>query len=569
MDPTTVWEHLQCRTEDVEVLTQQLEINHVVARLLALRGLNSVDSAARFLNPSLDQLHDPFRLTDLAEAVDRLLVAIDQGERIAIHGDYDVDGVTSTVIVRRMLELLGGKVVHFIPERLRDGYGLQVKAIERLQSTGVTVIVAVDCGIRSHEAALRAKELRVDLIIADHHEPALTLPPGFAVVNPRRSDCQYPDKDLAGVGVALKLVQGLCVKSNNQRLLAGFIKLAAIGTVADVVPLRGENRAIARLGLEQLTNGPNTVGLQALLDSCGLAGKRIGSYEVGFLIAPRVNAAGRMSSPDIAARLLLATKSEMAEEARGLAECLSLQNVLRREEEARILEEARAVIKESPKMESQNILVVWANGWHRGVIGIVASKLTDEFCRPAIVLSVEGDTAHGSGRSVRGFDLLGALDECRRYFHRFGGHKQAAGMVVRTECLEDFRRQITNYANTHLRSEDLVRRVQIDAALPLEDISNQLVSDLRRLEPFGVGNSRPVFFASAVEVIEGPRIVKDRHLSMTVRQGGRRFRAMAWRAAKRADFIRAHLGSLDLAFSLSENTYRGNTSVELSIADVK
>ena len=569
MDATTVWEHLQCRAEDVEVLTQQLEINPVVARLLALRGLNSVESAAQFLNPSLDQLHDPFRLTDLAVAVDRLLVAIDQGERIAVHGDYDVDGVTSTVIVRRMLELLGGNVVHFIPERLRDGYGLQVKAIERLQSAGVTVIVAVDCGIRSHEAALRANELGVDLIIADHHEPALTLPPGFAVVNPRRPDCQYPDKDLAGVGVALKLVQGLCVKSENQRLLAGFVKLAAIGTVADVVPLRGENRAIARLGLEQLTNGPNAVGLQALLDSCGLAGKRIGSYEVGFLIAPRVNAAGRMSSPDIAARLLLATKSEMAEEARGLAECLNLQNVLRREEEAKILGEARAVIKKSPQMESQNILVVWANGWHRGVIGIVASKLTDEFCRPAIVLSVEGDTAHGSGRSVRGFDLLGALDECRRYFDRFGGHKQAAGMVVRTACLEDFRRQITKHANAHLRSEDLVRRVQIDAALPLEDISNQLVTDLRRLEPFGAGNSRPVFFASAVEVIEGPRIVKNQHLSMTVRQGGKRFRAMAWRAANRADFIRAHLGSLDLAFSLSENTYRGNTSVELSIADVK
>jgi len=569
MNHATVWDHLQCNAEDVEVLAQKFALTPIAARLLVLRGLNTVDSAAEFLSPSLDQLHDPFRLTDLAIAVDRLLVAIDNGERIAVHGDYDVDGITSTVIVRRILELLGGRVVHFIPQRLRDGYGLQVGAIDRLQSRGVSVIVAVDCGIRSREAALCAKTLGVDLIITDHHQPDSTLPPAFAVVNPRRSDCQYPDKDLAGVGVALKLVQGLCIKSKKPKLFSGFVKLAAIGTVADVVPLRGENRAIAKLGLEQLTNGPHTVGLQALLDSCGLAGKTVGSYEVGFLVAPRVNAAGRMSDPDLAARLLLATKSEMAEEARDLAERLNKQNVLRKEEEAAILQKARCLIRNSPQMASQNILVVWANGWHRGVIGIVASKLVDEFSRPAIVLSVEGDTAHGSGRSVHGFDLLDALEGCRSCFDSFGGHKQAAGMVVRTRRLEEFREKITSYANTRLRSEDLVRHVKIDATLPLAGISNQLVRDLKRLEPFGVGNSRPVFFASAVEVIEGPRTIKNQHLSMTVRQGGKKFRAMAWRSAERKDFIEAHRESLDLAFSLSENTYRGNTSVELSVADVK
>ena len=569
MNHATVWDHLQCNAEDVEVLAQEFALSPIVARLLVLRGLNTVDSAAEFLSPSLDQLHDPFRLKDLGIAVDRLLVAINNGERIAVHGDYDVDGITSTVIVRRMLELLGGTVVHFIPQRLRDGYGLQVGAIDRLQSRGVSVIVAVDCGIRSREAALRAKKLGVDLIITDHHQPDSTLPQALAVVNPRRSDCQYPDKDLAGVGVALKLVQGLCIKSKKLKLFSGFVKLAAIGTVADVVPLRGENRAIARLGLEQLTNGPHTVGLQALLDSCGLTGKTVGSYEVGFLVAPRVNAAGRMSDPDLAARLLLATKSEMAEEARDLAERLNKQNVLRKEEEAGILKKARGLIRNSPQIASQNILIVWAHGWHRGVIGIVASKLVDEFSRPAIVLSVEGDTAYGSGRSVHGFDLLDALEGCRSCFDRFGGHKQAAGMVVRTRCLEEFRKKITSYANTHLRSEDLVRHVQIDATLPLAGISNQLVRDLKRLEPFGAGNSRPVFCASAVEVIDGPRTIKNRHLSMTVRQGGKKFRAMAWRAADRADFIEAHRGSLDLAFSLSENTYRGNTSVELSVADVK
>src|SRR5580765_5891336 len=271
-------------------------------------------------------------LADMRVAVDRILGAVARHERIAIHGDYDVDGVTSTVILRRALEMLGADVVHFIPERLRDGYGLQPAAIERLHADGVSLIISVDCGIRGADAARRARELGIDLIITDHHEPDAELPPAFAVINPKRHDCQYPDKYLAGVGVALKLVQALCQQAGRESWLPGFVKVAAIGTLADVVPLVGENRVIAKIGLDLLSRGPHKVGLRALLDVCGLTGKTIDSYHISFLLAPRVNAAGRMSTPDVATRLLLATDELMETEARGLTTEPDTENIRRREE---------------------------------------------------------------------------------------------------------------------------------------------------------------------------------------------------------------------------------------------
>src|SRR3977135_801661 len=293
---------MACDAAAADTLAAALGVAPIVARLLCQRGLSDPELAGRFLSPSLDHLHDPMLLADMGVAVDRILRAIAQKEKIAIHGDYDVDGVTSTVILRRALELLGGDVIHFIPERLKDGYGLQPVAIERLHADGVRLIVSVDCGIRGADAARRARELGVDLIITDHHEPDAELPPAFAVINPKRHDCQYPDKYLAGVGVALKLVQALCQRAGRERWLPGFVKVAAIGTLADVVPLVGENRVIAKVGLDLLSRGPHKVGLRALLDVAGLTGKPIDGGHVAFLIAPRVNAAGRMASPDIAGR---------------------------------------------------------------------------------------------------------------------------------------------------------------------------------------------------------------------------------------------------------------------------
>ena len=541
----------------------------VVARLLCQRGLSDPELADRFLNPSLDHLHDPMRLADMGVAVDRIMRALERKEKIAIHGDYDVDGVTSTVILQRALELLGGDVIHFIPERLRDGYGLQPVAIERLHADGVVLVISVDCGIRGAEAALRARELGVDLIITDHHEPDTELPRALAVINPKRTDCSYPDKYLAGVGVALKLVQALCRRAGREKLLPGFIKVAAIGTLADVVPLVGENRVIAKLGLELLTKGPHKVGLRALIDVCGLTGKTIDSYHIGFMLAPRVNAAGRMSSPDIAARLFLADDEAMGEEVRQLALQLDGENVKRQEEEAEILAAAKKIVQTDPDVGARSILVVAGEGWHRGVIGIVASKLMDTFHRPAIVLSVEGDVAHGSCRSFSRFDMLGALERCAHLLTRFGGHKQAAGLTLDASRVKALRLAVNDVADETLGPDDLMPRLRIDGGLAFREITGGVAAGIMSLAPFGAGNPRPVFAARGVEIIDGPRKLKERHLKMSLKQEGRIFRAVAWRAAERHDYLTEHKAAVDVAFSLEQNHYNGNTYLELTLADLK
>jgi len=564
-----LWQHLPCNDEEAARLASALDLHPMIARLLCLRGLTDVDEATRFLNPSLSHLHDPFKLTDMDRAVDRIERALAQRERIAIHGDYDVDGITSTVILRRALEMLGGDVVHFIPERLRDGYGLQRPAIERLHAERVALVVSVDCGIRSTDAAARARELGLDLIVTDHHEPDGTLPAALAVINPKRRDCTYPDKHLAGVGVALKLVQALCQRAGKDKWLPAFVKIAAIGTLADVVPLVGENRVIARLGLSSLSRGPHTIGLRSLLDASGLSGKTIDSYQVAFMLAPRVNAAGRMSTPDIATRLLLATDEALGDEARALAQQLNDENLRRQQEEADLVAEARKAIETDPAVGAHNVLVVGGDGWHRGVIGIAASKLVDTFHKPAIVLSVDGDVAHGSCRSIPDFDMLAALESCSDVFIKFGGHKQAAGLTMETARLPEFRARINAHADQVLEPDQLRPRLRIDGPLSLRSITPSLMRDLDTMGPFGMANPRPVFHASGVEIVDGPRTLKERHLKMTFSQDGRRFRAIAWRAAERAEFLNQNRAAVNLAFSLEKNEFQGETYLELSVADFK
>jgi single-stranded-DNA-specific exonuclease len=563
------WETLACDEAAGAKLAAQLGIPEIVARLLCQRGLGDAEVASRFLNPSLDHLHDPMALADMPLAVDRILRAIERRERIAIHGDYDVDGVTSTVILRRALELLGGDVTHFIPERLRDGYGLQPASVERLHADGVALIISVDCGIRGADAARRARELGLDLIITDHHEPDAELPDALAVINPKRADCSYPDKYLAGVGVAMKLVQALCRRMGRESWLPGFIKLAAIGTLADVVPLVGENRVIAKLGLDLLSRGPHKVGLRSLLDVSGLTGKTIDSYHIGFMLAPRVNAAGRMSTPDLAARLLLANDEAMAEEARALALQLDSENVRRQEEEAEILAAARKIVQTDPEVGARSVLVVAGEGWHRGVIGIVASKLVDAFHRPAIVLSIEDGLAHGSCRSIPHFDMLAALEECAGFFIRFGGHRQAAGLTMEAARVREFRSAINDRADLILGPEQLMPRLRIDSDLGFRGITAQVAAAIASLAPFGAGNPRPVFAARRVEVIDGPRKLKERHLKMALKQEGRVFRAVAWRAAEKHDQLHESRMAVDVAFSLEQNQYNGETYVELTLADIR
>jgi single-stranded-DNA-specific exonuclease len=567
-----VWEEIPADETLVQATASALQVPPVIARLLCQRGLHDPDAARAFLQPALTQLHDPFLLLGMREAVDRLLGAIARQERIAIHGDYDVDGITSTVILRRALEILGGVVEHFIPDRLRDGYGLQPATIERLAAAGARLIVSVDCGIRARDAADRARELGVDLIITDHHEPELELPRALAVINPKRLDCGYPDKRLAGVGVALKLVQALLAASGRGAdLLPHFVKVAAIGTLADVVPLVGENRVIAKHGLDGLSRGPHATGIEALLDASGLLNKRLDSFHVSFILAPRLNAAGRMRSADLALDLLLlkGRDGSVRDRARELAQLLSDENTKRQEQEAAIVAEARTLIEGDPAIGGQNILIVAAEGWHRGIIGIVASKLVDRYCKPAVVLSLEDGIAHGSARSIPGFDLLAALEDCADVFLRFGGHKQAAGMALESARVPELRRRLCAVANDRLGPDDLVPRLRIDARLGLREISSDVVAALLTLGPFGAANPRPVFRAWPVELLQPPRRLKDRHLSLVFKQDGRAFRGIAWRAIDREDYLTAHRSGLELAYSLEQSEFRGEMTTELTVADVR
>lgn len=550
-------------------LAGALNLNKTASRLLVQRGISSVEEVRKFLDPRLDHLHNPLRLTDLGLAMDRLMRAIHVGESIVVHGDYDVDGITSTVILQRVLELLGGNVSHYIPNRLTDGYGLRPETIDRFADQGHRVIVTVDCGIRSLDAAKRAKKRAVDLIITDHHEPGDLLPDAFAVINPRRYDCDYPEKNLSGVGVAFKLVQALCSRSGRDEWIGSFIKIAAIGTVADIVPLVGENRTIAKIGLDKLSQGRNSAGLNALLESSGLEGRRITSQEVSFSLAPRLNAAGRMSTPELAVQLLMQRGEKGNHEARRLASEIEQKNSLRRETEAAIVSEARIRIEKSPQLILDPLLVVWDDKWHRGVIGIVAAKLVEMFGRPAIVFSIDGELSYGSCRSVPGLDILDNLEKCSELCVQLGGHRYAAGLTVETCRLEELRtclnRNLKAAQGSSLQPQELI----IDGSLRLSQINEGLMDDLRRMEPFGSGNRRPVFLAEAVKICDGPRQIGEQHLRMTFRQEGCRVRGVAWRVGEERQVYQQNGSLIDIVFSLAENHFRSETFIELSIEGAK
>jgi single-stranded-DNA-specific exonuclease len=567
-----VWDDVPADAGVVQALVDSLGVPAVIGRLLVQRGLTTPDAAERFLSPTLDHLHDPWVMADMRPAITRLSAAIDAGESIIVHGDYDADGITSTAMLQRVLEVAGAKVRHFVPDRMKDGYGLQPETIERLAAEGAQVIVSVDCGIRAVEAAEMARARGVDLIITDHHEPDTALPRAVAVINPRRPDCAYPEKSLSGAGVALKVVQALVeARGLSRDLIPGFMKLAAIGTMADVVPLIGENRVIARFGLEGLSRGPHGTGLEALLEEAGLVGKRLDSFHIGFVLAPRLNAAGRMSHAGQAVDLLLARgrDPQSRADARGRARMLTEENTRRQDSEAVMLAEARKLVEHEPSIGAHNLLIVAGDGWHRGVVGIVASKLVDQFHKPTMVLAVADGVAHGSCRSIPAFDMLGALDANADLFLKFGGHRQAAGVTIDVARLPEVRARLTQWANDRLEPGDLVPRLRIDADLRLDEITGAVVEGVRRLGPFGLANPKPVFRAAPVDLLQAPRVLKERHLALMFKQGTRSFRGLAWRAAEREGYLSANRFGLELAYSLEENEFRGERVTELTVADVR
>jgi len=569
LERETTWEQQVGDPGNADLIARALNLDTHVGRILVQRGIRTVEDAKSFVRPRIDQLHDPFLLPDAAVAIDRLLEAIKKQERIAIHGDYDVDGVTATVLIRRVLELMGAEVFHYIPHRIKDGYGLTNTGVERLRSKGAKVIVTVDCGIRSLGAAQRARDLGIDLLVTDHHEPGDILPRAVAVINPRRNDSQYPSASLSGAGIAFKIAQALCIRTGNQNWLSALLKIAAIGTVADVVPLVGENRVIARLGLDGLTAGGHTNGLQALLNISGLSGLRIDSEDVSFKLAPRINAAGRMGSAELAVELLLSTGSSETVNSRALAGQLDELNLLRREQERQATKSVCEAIDADSVAMKRPCHVVWSDEWHRGIIGIIASRLVDRFRRPAIVIAVDGDEAYGSGRSIKGFDLLGSLDDCRELLTQYGGHRQAVGLRLKSKNIKNFQLEFERSVGEKLATGDPEPTLPVDLEINFSSITAKFIRDLQLLEPFGAGNPRPVFVTSGVEIVDGPHIVKSDHLRMTLGQAGKRFQAVAWGAGPKRGIFEARRNSLKVAFSVAENTYREKTTIQLTIAGAK
>jgi single-stranded-DNA-specific exonuclease len=555
-------------------LAGQLGIQPVTASVLVSRGWRDPSAALRFLRPDLEHLHDPLLLTGMREAVARIKSAIQAKEKILIYGDYDVDGTVSVVILKKAIEMAGGEASFHVPHRLKDGYGMRSEVIERAAAMGIALIVSVDTGIRASEVVRQAHDRGIDVIVTDHHLPDAELPPALAVLNPNRRDCPYPDKNLCGAGVAFKLVHALLATlgwpaEKLSRVMKSFLKLVAIATVADVVPLVGENRVIVKHGLEGLNQSKNP-GLRAILELSGLmTGRSPSARQVAFQIAPRINAAGRMDDAQNVIRMFLTDDSDYAHR---LASELHSLNQERRDTEAEIV---RLVLEECagvPVTDDQTVLVFSGLNWHRGVVGIVASRLVERFYRPVFVLSEEDGLAQGSGRSIAPFHLLDALESMPDLFTRFGGHRQAAGVSLAAAQVPEFRRRLNLYAGTRLTPADFQPQLAIDATVTLRDLTTgPAIEELLGMAPFGFGNPAPMLAVLGAEVASAPVVMKEKHLRVHLRQGGRSLFPKAWNFAERvADFPAS--GCIDAAFSVEEDLYgadRGFTNWAAVLRDVR
>jgi single-stranded-DNA-specific exonuclease len=571
------------------------QLSSTLARLLVMRGIVDPETAESFLAPSLAHLHSPYSRLGMKAAVERLDAAVERKEGILIYGDYDVDGTTAIVILKTAIELCGGSADFHVPHRIKEGYDLRGDVIERAAASGIHLIISVDTGIRAFAAAETAHRLGVDLIVTDHHLPGPDgMPRALAVLNPNQLGCEYPCKTLCGAGVAFKLAQALMERRLAHRdqapLLKSFMKMAAIATIADAVPLTGENRVFAKLGLEALRSAVNP-GLKALLEVAQVGGRPLTSGEVGFRIAPRINAAGRM---DVARDVIELFSVKDVVRAREIANKLDQLNADRQAEERRILEAIDSRLEQDPALLDAFCLVIDGDGWHRGVIGITATRVVERYCRPTLVISRDGDEVHGSGRSIRAFHLLNALESCAPLFTRFGGHAHAVGFSMPAANLPELSAHLDGYARARLTLADFEPILDVDAKLPFDEITPELFQALRRLEPFGMGNPEPVFAARNLSLLAPPRVMKEKHVKLKLypkiqelggstvlprlhaqSSNGRQrkqvvYNALGWRMAERIQQAELLPGdTLDIAFTLDHNDHPDFGGLELSLRDFK
>ncbi|HEV7860268.1 MAG TPA: single-stranded-DNA-specific exonuclease RecJ, partial [Pyrinomonadaceae bacterium] len=551
-------------------LAELLGVSKVVAGLLMARGCVDESSARKFLRPSHDQLHDPALMLGMSDAVSRILRAIDAGEKILVYGDYDVDGTTGTVVLRKALQLLGASTGYHVPHRFTEGYGVQQPALEKALANGFKVVVSVDCGIRAHEPLHWARANGLDVIVTDHHLPdeGEGAPPAYAVLNPNQKGCDYPDKNLAGVGVAFKLAHALLRERGRESLIGGFLKMVAIGTVADVAQLVGENRTIVALGLADLPKATNP-GLRALMDVAGCGdGRSMTSTDLGFRLGPRINAAGRMDAARAVVELFEATE---AAQAQRLAQHLEERNRERQSVQREIVKLAFAELESTKDSDPHyRVAVIAGDGWHRGVIGIAASKIAERINRPCVVISLDEEMGHGSARSIEAYHLLSGLTECADLFERYGGHSHAAGLSIKRDRIGDLRRRLNEHAARCLCDEDLVPVLHIDAELPAEALTLKLAEELISLEPYGAGNPRPVFMTRGLRLMGDPRVMKERHYKLKLMgQDNRLLEAVWWDGVEEAKQTPSPNDRIELAYTLEPNTWQGVTRLQLIVKDMR
>lgn len=558
------WVFIPCEEEKIEYLSEKCHITKLVARLLINRGFTQPQEVNQFLFDDTDILNDPFLLEDMEIACQRINKAIDEQEKITVYGDYDVDGVTATSALVTFLKERGAVVDYYIPNRMKEGYGINKEALEQIKERGTTLVITVDTGITAHEEVQWAKGEGLEIIITDHHECKGKVPEAVAVINPKRPDSRYPFCELAGVGVAFKL---MCALSGDSRqILEEYCGIVSIGTIADVMPLRGENRYIVKKGLRMLSQNPS-VGIQALFVNSGVDyNKKITSGIIGYTIAPRINAAGRIGCAQSAVQLFL---TENYKEAVVIANRLCDENKERQNKENEILQQAIAIVEDEALNKKENkILVLYGEDWHNGVIGIVASKLSEKYGRPVILISFDANNGKGSGRSIKGFNLYDALKAMGQYLEKYGGHELAVGLTISRENIEIFEKEINGYAEQMINLEDMVPSIEVEGELFEEDISIQTVENINTLQPFGVGNNIPVFVMRGVKITDIFPMSNDKHLNFTVIKGAKTISALAFSvSSSQCPFSKGDI--VDMIGTIDINSYRGVNNVQFIINDMK
>ncbi len=550
------------KTRVVE-MSKKFQISPLTAIILYNRGIYEDDAISRFLSRDLGSTHDPYLLKDMEKAAERIRRARDNQEKVTIYGDYDADGITSIAILYKHLTEMGIDVSYYVPDRIQEGYGVNRDALDKIRESGSSLIITVDTGITAVEESEYAKEIGLDVIVTDHHECKETIPNVYAAIDPKRKDCPYPFKSLAGVGVVFKLIQALDENNSLPALMDKYADLMCLGTVADISPLIDENRVIVTQGLKRFKDTKN-VGLKALID-VSTNGKAITTSTIGYIIAPRINASGRLGCASRSVELFL---TEDKDKAKSLAESLCEENTNRQHTEQKMFKEALEYLENHPEVKDDKVIVIPHKDWHHGIVGIVSSKITEKFYKPSILFAIDGEEAKGSGRSVNGFNLFGALENCSDLLEKFGGHELAAGLTIKADNIEAFRQKINDCSKDSFTEQMMTPTIMLDAAIKVPYISIETVHDINRLQPFGVDNPTPAFAIRNIKIHKISTMSEGKHLRMTLLKDGKYLDSVGfgmgeyYQHLEEGDFI-------DVAFALDINDYKGFQNVQLILKDIK